>query len=162
MSGTDIDVKPDSGGSERQSSQPQQSSALQRTGSSELVTEHGTTSIADSVVAKIAGVAAREMSGVHAMGGGASRAMGAIRERMGSSASESQGVKVEVGQRQAAVDIDVVVDYGVSIVDLSQAVRNNVIQQVERMTGLEVTEVNITVNDVWLGEDEQPEEPRVQ
>jgi len=133
---------------------------VQRSGGSELVTPQGTTSIADSVVAKIAGVAAREISGVHAMGGTSGRAMGAIKEKIGGS-SAGQGVKVEVGQRQAAIDIDLIVDYGVSIVDLSQAVRDNVIQQVERMTGLEVTEVNISVNDVYLGETEE-EEPRVQ
>jgi uncharacterized alkaline shock family protein YloU len=135
-------------------------SQLQSTGGSHLVTAQGTTSIADSVVAKIAGVAAREISGVHAMGGPTGRAMGAIKERIGGT-SAGQGVKVEVGQRQAAIDIDLIVDYGVSIVDLSQAVRDNVIRQVERMTGLEVTEVNISVNDVYLGETED-EEPRVQ
>lgn len=135
---------------------------LQHQGGSQLLTEHGTTSIADSVVAKIAGVAAREMAGVHAMGGGASRAIGAIREKIGGT-SAGQGVKVEVGQRQAAIDIDIIVDYGVSIVDLSQAVRDNAIRQVERMTGLEVTEVNISVNDVYLGDEgEDDSEPRVQ
>ena len=135
---------------------------LQQQGGSQLLTEHGTTSIADSVVAKIAGVAAKEMSGVHAMGGAAGRAIGAIRDRIGGT-SAGQGVKVEVGQRQAAIDIDIIVDYGVSIVDLSQAVRDNAIRQVERMTGLEVTEVNISVNDVYLGDEaEDDSEPRVQ
>jgi len=138
------------------------SGGLQHQGGSQLLTEHGTTSIADSVVAKIAGVAAKEMSGVHAMGGATGRAIGAIREKVGGT-NAGQGVKVEVGQRQAAIDIDLIVDYGVSIVDLSQAVRENVIGQVERMSGLEVTEVNISVNDVYLGgESEDDSEPRVQ
>lgn len=138
------------------------SGGLQQQGGSQLLTEHGTTSIADSVVAKIAGVAAKEMSGVHAMGGATGRAIGAIREKVGGT-NAGQGVKVEVGQRQAAIDIDLIVDYGVSIVDLSQAVRDNVISQVERMSGLEVTEVNISVNDVYLGaESEDDSEPRVQ
>jgi uncharacterized alkaline shock family protein YloU len=61
-----------------------------------------------------------------------------------------QGVGVEVGERQAAVDLDVVVDYGASIVDVAGAVRRNVIGRVEAMTGLEVTEVNITVDDVFI------------
>ena len=74
----------------------------------------------------------------------------------------TQGVSVEVGERQAAIDIDVVVEYGVSIPDVSQAVRENVIQRVEKMTGLEVTEVNISVDDVYLGDDSEPEPPRVQ
>jgi len=67
-----------------------------------------------------------------------------------------------VGERQAAIDIDLVVDYGVSIPDVSQSVRDNVIQRIERMTGLQVTEVNISVDDVYLGDDSPPEPPRVQ
>lgn len=130
-----------------------------------LVTPQGRTSIADSVVEKIAGVAAREVSGVHSMGRGAARAFGTIKEKLpmgGSGPNVSQGVKVEVGERQAAVDIDLVIDYGVSIPDVTQSVRDNVISRVERMTGLQVTEVNISVDDVFLGDDSPPEEPRVQ
>ena len=130
-----------------------------------LVTDQGRTSIADSVVLKIAGVAAREVAGVHAMGKGAARAFGALKDKLpvgSTSPSASQGVSVEVGERQAAIDIDLVVEYGVSIPDVSQAVRDNVIQRVERMTGLQVTEVNISVDDVYLGDDSEPEPPRVQ
>jgi len=132
--------------------------------SSELQTTKGNTSIADSVVQKIAGVSAGEISGVHALGGGAARAFGAIRERIpGSSQSVGQGVAVEVGERQAAVDLEVVAEYGVSIVELSRAVRRNVISAVEGMTGLEVTEVNVAVNDINLPSDDQDaREPRVQ
>jgi len=137
--------------------------SLERTGRSELVTDQGKTSIADSVVSKIAGVATREISGVHDMGKSTSRIFGAVRERIpagSNSPNPSQGVSVEVGERQAAVDLDVVVDYGVSIPDLAQAVRQNVIECTERMTGLEVTEVNVSIDDVWLGEEE--EEARVE
>lgn len=116
-----------------------------------LVTSQGRTSIADTVVSKIAGIAASEVHGVHSLGGGAARAVGAIRERIpGSRTNHSQGVAVEVGERQAAVDIDLVADYGVAIADLASGVRRNVIAAVERMTALEVTEVNITVHDVFL------------
>jgi len=69
---------------------------------------------------------------------------------------------VEVGERQAAIDIDLVVEYGVSIPDVAQAVRDNVIERLQRMTGLQVTEVNISVDDVYLGDDATPEPPRVQ
>lgn len=131
-----------------------------------LVTQQGRTSIADSVVTKIAGIGAREVAGVHDMGRGASRAFGALKERMpvGTGPSVSQGVSVEVGERQAAVDLDIVVEYGVSIPDVANAVRQNVIKRVEGMTGLEVAEVNISVDDVYLGEEEsdEPAEPRVQ
>jgi len=144
---------------------PPSGGAVQPRSDSALQTEHGQTSIADSVVEKIAGLAAREVSGVHAMGGGAGRAFGAIRDKLpGQSQSISQGVTVEVGERQAAVDLTLVVEYGVSIVDVANAVRQNVIRRVERMTGLEVTEVNIDVNDLYVesdsDEDKQP--PRVQ
>ena len=119
------------------------------TGGSALVTQHGKTSIADGVVAKIAGIAAREVSGVHALGGGTARAMGAVRERMGGQ-THALGVSVEVGERQAAVDVDVVLDYGTSIADVAEGVRRNVISSIERMTGLEVTEVNVAVNDIFI------------
>ncbi len=138
---------------------------LQPAGGHALVTGQGRTSIADSVVEKIAGVAAREVSGVHEMGRGAARAFGTIKEKLpvgGAGPNVTQGVKVEVGERQAAIDIDLVVDYGVSIPDVSQSVRDNVIQRIERMTGLQVTEVNISVDDVFLGDESPPEPPRVQ
>jgi uncharacterized alkaline shock family protein YloU len=123
---------------------------------SALVSDYGRTSIADTVVSKIAGIAAREVTGVHNLGGGTARAVGMLRERIpGSRTNLSQGVSVEVGEKQAAVDIEVVAEYGVSIADLAQGIRRNVISAVERMTGLEVTEVNIAVSDVHLdGEDD--------
>jgi len=134
---------------------------------SALVTDQGTTSIADNVVQKIAGLAAREVRGVYELGGGAARAFGALRERIpGGSASAGQGVAVEVGEKQAAVDLELVVEYGVAIAELGKAVRRNVITAIEQMTGLEVVEVNINVNDVHIPEDDddqpQPSKDRVQ
>jgi len=123
-------------------------------GSSDLVTSKGRTNIADSVVAKIAGIAAREVNGVHDMGTGASRAFGMLKEKVGAEKNVTQGVTVEVGERQAAIDLDLIVDYGVAIVDLSKGVRQNVIERVERMTGLEVTEVNINVDDIYIADDD--------
>ncbi|ANS64324.1 stress-like protein [Streptomyces lincolnensis] len=120
----------------------------------------GRTTIADGVVEKIAGMAARDVVGVHAMGSGLSRTFGAVRDRVpGGAKSVTRGVKVEVGEVQTALDLEIVVDYGVAIADVAQAVRENVIAAVERMTGLEVVEVNIAVSDVKLPEeeDEEPE-----
>jgi uncharacterized alkaline shock family protein YloU len=126
------------------------------TGGSALVTQEGRTSIADTVVAKIAGIAAREVSGVYALGGGTSRAVGALRERIpGSRINHGQGVAVEVGERQAAVDLQLVAEYGVSIADLAASIRRNVITSIEQMTGLDVTEVNIDVQDVHLPTDDE-------
>jgi uncharacterized alkaline shock family protein YloU len=119
-----------------------------------LVTGQGRTAIADVVVQKMAGIAASDVSGVYKLGGGPARALGAVRERIpGAGRSSSQGVSVEVGERQAAVDLNLVVEYGVSVPDLAQAIRRNVISSIERMTGLEVTEVNIDVDDVHLPDD---------
>ncbi|MER5567281.1 Asp23/Gls24 family envelope stress response protein [Streptomyces goshikiensis] len=119
----------------------------------------GRTTIADSVVEKIAGMAAREVPGIHSLGSGMSRTLGAVTDMVpGGRPSVSRGVKVEVGERQAAVDLDVVVEYGVPIVDLAAEVRTSVITAVERMTGLEVVEVNIAVDDVHLLDEEDDEE----
>jgi uncharacterized alkaline shock family protein YloU len=131
----------------------------------------GKTTIADTVVSKIAGIATREVGGVYDLGGTAARTVGMIRDRIpGSKTNLSQGVTVEVGERQAAIDLQIIAEYGVSIADLAEGIRTNVINAVERMTGLEVTEVNIAVSDIHLeGEDDntddtdtQQTEPRVQ
>ncbi|MGW1541718.1 Asp23/Gls24 family envelope stress response protein [Streptomyces sp. NPDC002309] len=136
-----------------------------RTGAGTPAETRGRTTIADGVVAKIAGMAAREVEGVYNLGAGMARALGAMRERVpGGGGSITRGVKVEVGERQAAVDLEVVVEYGVSIVDVAGGVRTHVISAVERMTGLEVVEVNIAVDDVHLpdeDEDTEPDEGRV-
>ena len=148
--------------SDVQTPAPPSPGGLDRPSGSALVTPRGKTSIADSVVAKIAGLAAREISGVHAMGAGATRTFGTIREILPGNTearTASQGVKVEVGERQAAIDLDLVVEYGVAIVDLSTAVRRNVIDRLQRMTGLEVTEVNINVDDIWIPGTEDQDEP---
>ncbi len=142
-------------------------SAQPKSSSGDLVSSTGRTSIADSVVQKIAGIAAREISGVYDLGSGAARAFGAVKGRVGSSQPNvTQGVKVEVGEVQAAIDLNIIVEYGVSLPDLASSVRRNVISAVERMTGLQVTEVNISVDDIHLpsdpSEDEQPQESRVQ
>lgn len=123
-----------------------------------LESAQGRTTIADAVVQKIAGIATREVSGVFNLGTGSARAFGALRQRIPGSAgpAATQGVSVEVGEKQAAIDLDIVVEYGVSIAQLAANVRRNVITAVERMTGLEVIEVNIAVDDIHVpGEDEE-------
>lgn len=119
-------------------------------------TSQGRTTIAAGVVQKIAGIAAREIAGVNALGGGVSRAFGSLRDRIpgGGTSASTSGVNVEVGEKQAAVDLDIVVEYGASIVELSRAVRRNVIGAVESMTGLEVIEVNLAVNDIHFPDEQ--------
>lgn len=110
-------------------------------------TTKGRTIIDDTVVAKVAGIAARDVPGVYALGGNAARAFGAIRDAIGSSAL-GQGVRVEVGETQVAVDLTIVVDYPTPMTAVASAVRSAVADAVTELVGLEVTEVNIAINDV--------------
>jgi uncharacterized alkaline shock family protein YloU len=125
-----------------------------------LATDDGKISVAQSVVQKIAGKACREISGVHAMGSGGTRTFGAIRERIPGSSGPNvaQGVGVEVGETEAAIDLDIVVEYGVSIAELGRSIQRNVKQSVERMTGLSVVEVNVAVDDVYLPSNDDDED----
>ncbi len=99
---------------------------------------------------------------MYELGGGVARAVGSVTQRVGVGDERSQGVSVEVGEREAAVDLTVVVEYGESIPRVSQAVRENVIKRIEGITGLSVTEVNVSVNDLYFPGDEVPEQARVQ
>ena len=132
---------------------------------SPLQTERGGTRIEDSVVSKIAGIAAQEVDGVR-MGGGTSQAIGGLLSRVpGSSTgggSQARGVSVEVGEVEAAVDATLTVAYGRSIPQVAEAVRRNIINRVENLVGLRVTEVNISVNDVYFPEQEQQQQQQQQ
>ena len=121
----------------------------------------GSTVIVDPVVAKIAGIAAREVPGVYALGGGAARVVGAIREAMGG-ADLSQGIKVEVGETQVAVDITIVVEYPQPLQLVAAEVRSAVATAIEQLIGMEVAEINVTVSDVHIpGDDAVEDEARV-
>ncbi|WP_238145231.1 Asp23/Gls24 family envelope stress response protein [Antricoccus suffuscus] len=113
--------------------------------------DDGRLTIAPTVVSKVAAIAAREVSGVHSLGLGSARAVTAVRDRIpGAQPTPPSGVSVEVGQTQAAIDIDLIVEYGAPITDIARQVRRQVISAVEQFTGLEVVEVNITVDDINL------------
>ncbi|WP_194762313.1 Asp23/Gls24 family envelope stress response protein [Microbacterium sp. UFMG61] len=122
----------------------------------------GKTVIADGVVAKVAGIAAREVAGVFALGGGGARAFGAIRDVINAT-DLAQGVKVEVGETQAAADITIVVEYPAPIQEVANNVRAAVAGAITRLVGLEVVEVNVEVNDVHVPGDDttENEESRV-
>lgn len=124
-----------------------------------LHTEHGDTSVAENVVAKIAGMATREVAGVYAMGNAARRAVNALAQRIpGSQTNVTGGVSVEKGETQTAIEIAIVLEYGESVVQVSEQIRENVIQAVEYGTGLEVVAVNINVTDVHLPDDDDQRE----
>ena len=119
-----------------------------------LETEHGNTVIDDNVVGKIAGIAAREVSGVHNLGGGAARMWGAVRESLTSSTNVQQGVNVAVEDGHASVAVAIIAEYGVAIHELANAIRENITVAITRMTGLIVDRVDVTVHDVHLPEQE--------
>jgi uncharacterized alkaline shock family protein YloU len=127
--------------------------------SSPLQTERGSTSISDSVVSKIAGIASQEVDGIR-MGSGGSQAVSGILGSItgGSSGSQTQGVSVEVGQEEAAIDLTLTAEYGKSIPQLAEAVRRNVANRVESLVGLRVTEVNITVSNIFFPQQEAEQE----
>ncbi len=120
-----------------------------------LHTEHGDTTIADQVVEKVAGIATRDVPGVYAMGSAAGRTISGLTQRIpGQRKSVSGGISIEKGERETAVDVSIVVEYGVSIVEVADRIRENVISAVEYATGLRVVEVNIEVSDVHLPDED--------
>lgn len=121
----------------------------------QLDSGHGKTMIADGVVAKIAGAAAREVDGVHELiPAGAGAALAGFAGRLARTDQRSTGVNVEVGMREAAIDLNMSVDYGVSIPQVAEAVRQNIMDRVRGMTGLTVKEVNINAADLYFPTEE--------
>lgn len=108
-------------------------------------------------MATIAGIAIRETDGVHSVGRGAAKALGAVTGRVSGSSGHGRAVKVEVGEKQTAIDVDIEVEYGVPIHELAEQVRTHVTDAVETMTGLEVVEININVFDVHVPDEDQDE-----
>lgn len=142
----------------KQSTVSQQSTAEDSV-RSPLITDMGNTTIAENVVAKLSGIAAREVPGVYSMGTAARRAFDTLTDRIpGSQTNVSGGVSVEKGEKQTAIDLTIVVEYGTSIVEVAEAIRRNVIRAVEQGTGLQVVEVNIEVTDVHLPGDDDDQQ----
>ena len=141
-----------------QNSDNQVPASEEREVNNNLETQYGTTTIDDVVVSKIAGIAAREVSGVDALGGGGARMIGNIRESFGASEDVRQGVDVEVAEGSARIEIAITAEYGVAIHELAEAIRRNIMNAVERMTGLSVERVNVVVHDVKLPKDESEAE----
>jgi uncharacterized alkaline shock family protein YloU len=122
---------------------------------SSLKTERGITTISDVVVSQVAGIAAQEVEGVQ-MGGGTADAVRGFWDSLTGGSGQARGVTVEVGEVECAVELTMAVQYGKLIPQLAVAVRRNVIDRVENLVGLRVTEVNITVTDLVLPQ-EMPE-----
>lgn len=120
-------------------------------------TELGDIRIANEVVGVIAGLAATDVKGVAGMSGGIA---GGIAEMLGRK-NLAKGVKVEVGEEQAAIDIFVVVEYGVRIPEIAIQIQESVKRAIETMTGLEVVEVDVHIQGVHIPVEEKSEEVRV-
>lgn len=130
----------------------------------ELTADRGTTTIAPEVVEKVAGIAAREVPGVYDLGGDTARVFASIKERIGlgePEAPSARGVSVRLEGTTATIDVTIVIEFGYVIHSVTEKVRAKVIGSVEYMLGLEVNEVNITVDDVHLadGAAAEAEEP---
>jgi len=117
-------------------------------------TSTGSTVIVDSVIAKVAGIATRDVTGVYALGGGAARALGVIRDAMNNT-DLTQGISVEVGETQVAVDITLVAEYPIPLQTVANDVRTAVYDAIENLVGMQVTEVNVTITDVHIPSDDE-------
>lgn len=125
----------------------------------------GATKIADSVVARIAGLAAREVPGVHEMtSSGLQQAFGNIAGRVTGQDQMDRGVAVQVGEVECIVDLNIIVDYEASIPQVAEAIRRNVSNRLQSMTGLQTKEVNINVADLYFSDDQtaQPSQQQPQ
>ena len=128
---------------------------------SPLQSERGVTTIKEGVVSRIAGVAAGEVEGVR-MGGSASRTAGGILDNVTGSQGQTRGVSVEVGRFETAIDLTMGIEYGSNILERVEQVRDRISQRVENITGLRVTELNVTVSDVVFPGEEGGEGRRAQ
>lgn len=140
-----------------------QNTTIDATTVSTTATDGGKTTIVDPVIAKIAGIAAREIPGVYALGGGAERVFGSIREAVGQK-DLGQGVRVEVGETEVAVDVTIVVEYPNPLHEVAADVRSAIASAITDLAGMKVAEINVTVTDVHIpgdDDDHADTEPRV-
>lgn len=120
---------------------------------SPLLSDRGTTIISDTVVSSLAGMAAREVEGVH-MGGGAARTAGGVLESLTGSESKTSGISVEVGRTETAIDLKMGIEYNKNILQTVEEVRRRITDRVQSMTGLRIKELNATITDITFPEKE--------
>lgn len=120
----------------------------------DMTDEYGGIKITDDVVAIISGIAATEVPGVAGMSGGI---VGDVAEILGRK-NLTKGVKVEVGEKEAAIDLYIIVEYGYRIPEIAWEIQEKVKNAVESMTGLSVVEVNIHVQGVSIVKEKKESE----
>ncbi|MGH3108839.1 MAG: Asp23/Gls24 family envelope stress response protein [Rubrobacter sp.] len=121
---------------------------------SPLLSDRGTTIISDTVVSSLAGMAAREVEGVH-MGGVASRTAGGVLGSLRGSESKTSGISVEVGRTETAIDLKMGIEYNKNILQTVEEVRRRITDSIQSMTGLRVKELNATITDITFPEKEE-------
>ena len=126
----------------------------QQRNESPLLSDRGATTISDTVVSTIAGMAAQEVEGVH-MGGGASRTASGMLGSLTGSESRTSGISVEVGRTEAAIDLKMGIEYNKNILQTVEEVRRRITDRVQSMTGLRIKELNATITDITFPEKEQ-------
>lgn len=125
------------------------------------VQAEGRTVIADAVISKLIGIAVREVPGVHDLGGNAARVIGGIRSAVNQK-SLSQGVAVEVGERQVAADITIVAEYPTQLHVVASEARTAAMNAISDLVGMEPTEINVHVDDIYIpSDDDSDDEQRV-
>ncbi|MFG6444813.1 Asp23/Gls24 family envelope stress response protein [Microbacterium sp. P07] len=130
---------------------------IEHSSATTLNSERGTTTIEHDVIAKVVGIAAHDVTGVHALGGVAGRVIGVVRGALNNT-NHSQGVTVTVTDSTVSADVTLSAEFPMSLQEVASDVRNAVIDAVETFVGLEVTAVNVTVNDIFTPEEAaQPE-----
>jgi len=126
----------------------------QQRNESPLLSDRGATTISDSVVSSIAGMAAQEVDGVY-MGGGASRTAGGVLGSLTGSESKTSGISVEVGRTETAIDLKMGIEYNKNILQTVEEVRRRITDRVQSMTGLRIKELNATITDITFPEKEK-------
>ena len=126
----------------------------QQRNESPLLSDRGATTISDTVVSTIAGMATREVEGVH-MGGGASRTAGGVLGSLTGSESKTSGISVEVGRTETAIDLKMGIEYNKNILETVEEVRRRITDRVQSMTGLRIKELNATITDITFPEKEK-------
>src|ERR687897_354247 len=126
----------------------------QQRNESPLLSDRGATTISDTVVSSIAGMAAQEVEGVH-MGGGASRTTSGVLGSLTGSESRTSGISVEVGRTETAIDLKMGIEYNKNILQTVEEVRRRITDRVQSMTGLRIKELNATITDITFPEKEE-------
>src|ERR687889_1448139 len=126
----------------------------QQSSESPFMSVGGATKISDTVVSSIAGMAAKEVEGVH-MGGGASRTASGVLGSLTGSESKTSGISVEVGRTETAIDLKMGIEYNKNILETVEEVRRRITDRVESLTGLRIKELNATITDITFPEKEE-------